>query len=432
MSKCSWFIRLQRDESGQTLVLAAVMLPVLIASVGMAIDVGYAFDYRQRMQMAADSGALAGAYALDASASITSSDLAATVAIDTAQNGFTNGTGGVTVTVCRPGVDLTCPTTYTYTSPDKAVKVTISQPRPTFFSRVLGFTSWNVGVSAVAASGTSSGGASPSNFVILSPNQKGAFTDSGGSSVTVDGKIEINSSAGDALKTGGAIIANGGVFINGGYDISGGGSIGPSLPTTGAPVIPDPLASLPVPTPHGTTYTGADAIVTGGVTKTVQPGIYPDGLKIDGKSNVTMAPGEYFFPNKDFIISDATVTGDGIFMYTAGAANLSVAKNTTTVTMTAPTSGTYKGILYFQERTSTERFQVQGGATSNFTGVIYAKSAEVLINGGSNTGSQADYTVIVSDTFTIGGGGYFNSDFSTIGCSPLGCSAGTVRVSLTE
>ncbi len=49
-------VKRRRDgESGQMVVLAAVILPVLIGFVGLAIDVGYAFDYKWQMQSAADS-----------------------------------------------------------------------------------------------------------------------------------------------------------------------------------------------------------------------------------------------------------------------------------------------------------------------------------------------------------------------------------------
>ena len=48
-------------ESGQILVLTALMLPVLIGAMALAIDAGEAYDYRKSMQTAADGAALAGA-----------------------------------------------------------------------------------------------------------------------------------------------------------------------------------------------------------------------------------------------------------------------------------------------------------------------------------------------------------------------------------
>ena len=151
MTSNSFAGRLRRDESGQALVLASIMFPVLIGFVGFAVDVAYAFDYKKRMQLAADSAAMAGTAAVTANSSISSSDLATVVTMDTASNGFTNGSGGIVVTVCRPGVDGDCPTTYTYTAGDHAVRVSISQARDTFFAKILSFNSMPIGASAVGA-----------------------------------------------------------------------------------------------------------------------------------------------------------------------------------------------------------------------------------------------------------------------------------------
>ncbi len=51
----------QRRESGQTLVLIALVMTVLMLMVGLAIDVGMAYNVRRDMQNAADLAALAGA-----------------------------------------------------------------------------------------------------------------------------------------------------------------------------------------------------------------------------------------------------------------------------------------------------------------------------------------------------------------------------------
>jgi len=423
-----------RDESGQTLLLAAVMLPVLIGSVGMAVDIGYAFDYRQQMQMSADSGALAGAYAVDANVLVSSSDLAAVVDLDTAQNGFANGAGGVTITVCRPGVDIiSCPTIYTYLPTDKAVKVTISQPKATFFSRVLGLTSLTVGVSAVASS-SSGGGGSDSNIVILDPTCKdGAFTASGSSDVAVNGSIYVNScgSKGLTVSGGGAMVANGGITLGcnamgtcGNYVASGGSTVAP-MPATG-PQIEDPLKDLPEPTPTGTNY--ADPNISSG-TQTLDPGIYP-GLTISG-GTVTFNPGIYFIDGmgggkKLNLKNTATVLGDGVMFYLYNTAQLNIANTATTVTMSAPTSGTYRGIWLFQERANTKNPTVSGTATVNVDGTIYvsAPGTKLTFSGGSSSGTLASYTVFVVWNFTLSGGGTWNSDFSSIGGSPLGGAKG--------
>ncbi len=425
MSRLPILVRFRLDEAGQVLVLTAIMLPVLIGAVGMAIDIGYAFDYRQRMQMAADSAALAGAYAVDDSASITASDLATVVNIDTTRNGFPNG-GSVTITVCRPGVDFSCPTTYTYLPASKAVKVTISQPKATFFSGILGLSSITVGVSAVASS-SSGGGGSTANIIVLDNTCKdGAFTSSGSSDITVSGSVHVNScgSKGLTVSGGGALVASSGITVGcnasgtcGNYVASGGSTVSP-VPISGAQ-IEDPLKDLPVPTPAGPTFSGTKITTTA----TLDPGIYTGNLEVSGSGVATFNPGIYFINGgKLDIKSGGKALGDGVMFYLYNSAQLNIANSTTSVTMSAPTSGTYRGIWLFQERTNTKNPTVSGSATVNVNGVIYVSTpgTKLTFSGGSTSGTLADYTVFVVWNFTMSGGGTFNSDFSSIGGSPLG------------
>ena len=435
----SFVKRLRRDESGQTLVLAAIMLPVLIGFVGFAVDVGYAFDYKKQMQLAADSASMAGAIAVKASGSISSGDLATVVTMDTAANGFTNGSGGIVVAVCRPGVDVDCPTTYAYTPGDHAVKVSISQAKETFFTKILSFNSMTIGATAVAAKANGSG--NTSNVVILDTNCDTGLTLSGGNDLTVSGSVYVNACGPDAVKIGGGgdLTAAGGIFVGcnsaptpvcGGYDASGGSAFSP-LPSTGNPQIADPLGGLAEPTCTGAECTVMpDTKIPGGVV-TLTPGTYP-GIEItDG--TVTFAPGNYFINGGKLNFKNtATVLGSGVMFYAYNGAELSIANSGTTVTMSAPTSGTYKGIWYFQQRSNDSDAVVSGSATVNLDGVIYISNpgSKLTFSGGSSSGSLASYTVFVVWELVMGGGGVFNSDFSAIGGSPL--AGGTAGLALSE
>src|SRR5436309_3652892 len=76
-----------RNERGQVMVLTAIGLIALCAVAGLAGDIGYFFDYRRRMQTAADAAALAGAVQLRRDNKIASAAQAAA-----ATDGFTNST----------------------------------------------------------------------------------------------------------------------------------------------------------------------------------------------------------------------------------------------------------------------------------------------------------------------------------------------------
>src|SRR5712691_4146081 len=60
-------IRLAKDQSGQVLVFSAIMMTVLLAFTGLALDLGLATMDRRKAQVAADAAALAGAAQLPGS-----------------------------------------------------------------------------------------------------------------------------------------------------------------------------------------------------------------------------------------------------------------------------------------------------------------------------------------------------------------------------
>src|SRR5712692_3882666 len=83
----------RRRESGQMMAIAAISMVALVAMVGLSVDVGYARFEKRRMQTAADSAAIAAAYALNIGGNYTTA-----AQNDSSLNGFINGANGVTVT----------------------------------------------------------------------------------------------------------------------------------------------------------------------------------------------------------------------------------------------------------------------------------------------------------------------------------------------
>ncbi len=53
--------RKRHGESGQTMIMVAILLPVMLGVSGLALDVGSLYSHKRRMQTAADAAALAGA-----------------------------------------------------------------------------------------------------------------------------------------------------------------------------------------------------------------------------------------------------------------------------------------------------------------------------------------------------------------------------------
>src|ERR1039457_3969756 len=119
-------MKLLRDERGQTMVITAMALTCLLGMAGFSVDVGMMFRAKRMLQTASDAGAIAGA------SEYSYSDVTAAADNATAQNGMTNGSNGVTVTVNNP------PKSGTHTSSSSAVEDIVSQNVPTFFMKKVG------------------------------------------------------------------------------------------------------------------------------------------------------------------------------------------------------------------------------------------------------------------------------------------------------
>src|SRR5579859_7445981 len=111
-------------RSGFVLVTSALSILVLLGFLGMALDVGYLQYQKRRIQSAADAAAQGAAIQLGAQAT---NDVATTEGkYDSAKNGFTDGSNGVTVTINIP------PTTGNYTTKPATAEAIVAQSNPTF------------------------------------------------------------------------------------------------------------------------------------------------------------------------------------------------------------------------------------------------------------------------------------------------------------
>jgi hypothetical protein len=93
---------------------------------------------------------------------------------------------------------------------------------------------------------------------------------------------------------------------------------------------------------------------------------------------------------------------------------------TSTVNFTAPTSGTYTGILFFSDRGAPtgNADNYGGGSSAVYQGAIYNKNNGITMDGNSSV--NAAYTIIVADTITMIGTSGLNDNYSSLtGGSPI-------------
>lgn len=130
------FARGSKDEHGQALVLAVVVLGGLIAIAGLAVDGGLLFAQRRDLQNIADGAALAGAMQLDERAYRASGAVTLdTTAAQAAATAYVASESDVAFTVAARNTD---------------VEVDVSRQAATGFLRIVGIGSMSIRASARA------------------------------------------------------------------------------------------------------------------------------------------------------------------------------------------------------------------------------------------------------------------------------------------
>jgi Putative Flp pilus-assembly TadE/G-like len=376
-----WYLHNSHNTRGQVLPLVAICLAVLMGFAGMAIDVGFA-QYQQRQQQnATDAAAIGGAQQMIYSGCGTGATTAADN--DAATNGYTNGSNGVTVTVSNP------PSSGPYASNNCAVQVQITNSNTkTFFMKLFGKPSLPESTTAVAEA-TAANGSGCMYFLSTSveTNFNGANVQSPGCGVLINDTANFNGATMDALSIGYAGAApneNGATFKL---------------------AQPTPMLAVANPCPEiaGCAYIAANAPSTSscsdfngnGWSGTLTPGCY-DNLNLNG-ATVTLN-GLYIF-NGPTNFNGATVTSGP-----SGATMIVTANGTPpnfngdNISLSAPTTGNYAGVLYYQVPANTQSPNFNG--SSNYlSGLVYAPTATSVNFNGSGGG----YLVFVVGAANLNG-----------------------------
>lgn len=404
------------SRNGQAIILVVVAASlILIGALGFAIDGGQVYAQRQMAQAAADAAAEAGIMSILRGTNATSAPTfgtgptpiapytcstsdGRTPCVYARNNGF-GGTASDTVTLSYPpsvpGVTLASVAV-------PAFEVTVQRTLNTGFVQFLkgpGTTS----ISAKAIAGIV-GTVSPDSIIALGSGP-GAFTATNGASVSVSGGgIGVNSTDSSAITiSGGTTVTASQIGVVGGASVTGGSNATPS-PTTGTPIIPDPLLTLAAPTVGACAYNNYSP---GFGAWTLNPGVYCGGISITNGATATFNPGTYIIKGGSLnLVGGTTDTGSGITFYmtgtnaTYGGVTISNGAN---VTFSAPTTGIYTGILFYQDRTitSSNGASFSGGVQMGLTGTLYFPTTTVTYSNGSGT---AGYVGIVANKVSFTGG----------------------------
>jgi Flp pilus assembly protein TadG len=390
--------------------------------LAFALDVGMLSRQKRMAQAAADAAALAAAEEVSAGASSNEQTVANAIA---KMNGFdtTLSTNPATVTLSTPSSGNYSGSSY--------VQATVSRPVPTMFLRAFRSSWATMTVSATSIAGGSQTSqtcvcleGTSGEVLNLSNNAKLNATSCGlVDNSTSSNALGIVGSATLTALTLGTVSSN----WNNSSNINNGGSIASStdivqgITSTCGPTMPTaPTYSSCVADPGGSygTFTwgpaSASSVVcynaltvgANGSTCTLNPGIYV----ING--------GELHFESG--ANSHSNLGGNGVFFYLTGSASL-VIDNGANVNLvaggatesgggTAPTVGSYNGIVVYQAAADTQTVQIQGGSSTFMNGALYAPGANIDMANGSGGTIEGG---IVASSLTMAGGAILNATTDT-------------------
>jgi hypothetical protein len=269
-------------------------------------------------------------------------------------------------------------------------------------------------------------------ILLLDATGPSAMQASGSGQVSVTGifggAILVNSTNSQAVSvSGNALISASETDVGGslGTQISGTATMTGEI-NQNEPAYADPLATLQTPTPSPSAFLIGKISGTNSVT--LQPGTYLKGISVSGQASVILAPGVYILEGGGLRISGlGRVTGQQVMLFNAPSKSSDAIQVTdqATLSLTAPTSGIYKGIAIFEDRVANApALQFSGQANVQITGTIYAPSALTQVSGAAilhlqgSAVSQMGAHLIVSD-LQVSSNGVVNVDASFNNLAPF-------------
>jgi Flp pilus assembly protein TadG len=436
-----------RDERGQaTIFMALFMGIVMLGFIAFALDVGYLFQKKRIAQAAADAAVLAAA---EEGATTANGQNAANTAATL--NGFNTSLATNPATV-----KLSTQSTGNYPStapvvPSNWVTAIVSQPIHTFF---LGAFNRSMSTVNVSATSVAAGGLNISDCLCLQGTTGTDLNMSNDSQFTGGNcAIRTNSTSSNAITVIGSANlcaqAIGTVApwndTSGGANVNNGGSVCPTAKlVSGLAACTPAMPNVPVDATCSATsgpsqWTASYTTGPNSAYGTTQGGntvCYSNGLTVNGNGQVTtLNPGIYVINGNTLHFSSGgpNLGGNGVVFYLTGGANLVIDNganvnlvaggNTQSGGGTAPGTGIYNGILFYQDpgypaaandptndAGDAQPISIQGGSTVFIDGEIIAPLAAITLGNGSSTTVEAS---IVAQSLTMNGGGSLTSSAST-------------------
>jgi Flp pilus assembly protein TadG len=384
---------LMRAERGNIAIMFAMVLPLLLSGVGLAVDFAVFSMKQTTLQSAADMAALAGAKELGLATSNDSGIKTATAAfIDDALK-----SKGLVV-ASASAIDRK----------KNSVSVQVTEQWVPFFAQYIGA---DITPIVVKATASLSGSANICVLTLNPDSNKSLHMDKSSKLTAKDCGVYSDSLHSIGLTVDQSAILKASLVCSAG-GVKQKGTISPT-PITDCPVIADPLASRPAPSFSGCSYN--NVVISSGAM-TLHPGVYCGGLKVTGTANITLESGNYIIKDGPLEVShNAKFVGDHVGFYLAGNAAILNLTGSSTISLTGSTTGEMAGLLFFEDRNAPvgRQHHINSSNAQKLTGTIYLPQGYLLVDPNSVVANQSAYTAIISNRLELSEGPelVLNSDY---------------------
>jgi hypothetical protein len=356
--------RLTANRAGNFALFSALTLSVVALGVGGSIDFRSAHVMREKMQQALDAGALA------AVRKTSLADQRSEI-----QKVFLANFTDLKVNFDR---DLSVDQ-----NPDGSITATMRASMDTAFLGITGIRQMMLAVrsGAIALKGTTAGPC----VTVLGSSGQDVLVNSNANVQASKCNIDVASTANPAFIMNSGSTINFATFcVKGTQYIKNGGNLN-NLQTACA-THADPYAgTLTEPTVASTCTTSG---TMDGATITLQPGVHC-ATTFNGSPTITFSPGLHIIKGRMIINSGAKVTATGVTFYFPDVNSEIRGNGTFKLTASAPTSGTYKGILMFEKTSNASnnankvQYIINSAVDSTLEGIIYLPNRNMVLNSAS-------------------------------------------------
>ncbi len=363
--------------------MASLVLPMLLAGAGLALDLNAWMGQKKNLQGIADAAAIAGArelYLANASASQITAVAEATAKAN-------RDAGGKPISVsAKLGQD------------GGSVEVNATQPGQSYFADLFMGGPPTISVSATARA---AGGGRVCVIALDENNEDVILSTKKGEMLANRCGVYSNSTDEEGIVAEGSSLMRAELICSAGGVDGAPANFEPDV-VTDCPKIPDPLAQRKPPSYGGCEYNNR-SIKGGSTNETIYPGVYCGGLEIKA-ATVRMEPGVYVIKDGAFkVAANADVTGENVSIYLVGNASVFSTESNSTMHLTAPKDGEMAGILFFEDRNAPllREHTIRSNNARVLLGTFYMPRGRLVVRTSKPIADQSAYTAIIVNQLKV-------------------------------